>query len=433
MSASPHIIPHDFITASFHNHDHHQLATRVHRFRSNDTISWNRVKHSRSWSSSSHTRLFSTASKSPQTTPSQIVNSPASSAEANSNTSAFARYFNKYFTTETSPKDVSPPQHIKTTPKDNSTPQPIEEQLSELRSEIAQLSYLIKQTSSQQVETQNLARRAEARAYIIENKLLDIQHHVVRIPALETLALNLRQYLREYRPPAFVGDAFRRASERVNESGAASFLTSKYAAWTLLAGVVLFWQYRMAMYRRTSEEMANVAALTLQQDSLRATIQETLTTVANSPETLASLGVLFRSLVSEERTEKQLIDLIVRALSSEGVRDAAIALLGVCFENEYLRGQAGEFLKVAATETVLDENVQRSAGTGMQRALWGAMLPPWRVKGSGAVNKTGDVRDGEVEVDNGGTDIGEDGEELPPPAGGDSDAGGYGQQEDARR
>jgi len=240
-------------------------------------------------------------------------------------------------------------------------PQPsIESQLSQLRAEIANLSYLMKQSASQQLETQSLSRRAEARAYIIENKLMDIQSHVVKIPALENLATNLRQFMKTYS----VSDAFRS-------------MNTKYVVWVLLGSTVLFWQYRNHMYERTSEEVANVAALTLQQDSLRKTIQETLTTVANSPETLASLSALFQKLISEERTEQHLINLIVRALNSEGVRDAAIRLLDVCFRNPELMKQAGEFLKVAANATVLDEGVQRSAGVGIQQALKSAVLPWW--------------------------------------------------------
>ncbi|KAL3769388.1 hypothetical protein ACHAWU_008797 [Discostella pseudostelligera] len=240
-------------------------------------------------------------------------------------------------------------------------PQPsIESQLSQLRAEIANLSYLMKQSASQQLETQSLSRRAEARAYIIENKLMDIQSHVVKIPALENLATNLRQFMKTYS----VSDAFRS-------------MNTKYVVWVLLGSTVLFWQYRNHMYERTSEEVANVAALTLQQDSLRKTIQETLTTVANSPETLASLSALFQKLISEERTEQHLINLIVRALNSEGVRDAAIRLLDVCFRNPDLMKQAGEFLKVAANATVLDEGVQRSAGVGIQQALKSAVLPWW--------------------------------------------------------
>lgn len=255
-------------------------------------------------------------------------------------------------------------------------PKCIETEISELRSEIAQLSYLIKQSSSQQTETQAISRRAEARAYIIENKLMDIQRHVVKIPAvLEQLPNNLRQYLRD-KSPTYISDALR----RVNESRAASLLTNKYAVWAALGGAAMFWQYRQAMYRRTSEEVANVAALTLQQDSLRETIQETLAAVANSPETLASLSALFQKLIGEARTEQVLIDLIVRALNSPGVCDAAVYLLDLCFQNPDLQGRAGEFLKVAANATVLDEGVQQNAGVGMQRALTSMVVPAWATK-----------------------------------------------------
>lgn len=248
----------------------------------------------------------------------------------------------------------------------------IKAELAQLHSEIAQLSYLIKQTSSQQLETQVLSRRAEARAYIIENKLIDIQKYVVKIPALENVTQNLRQYLKDY-SPAYFSNVF----QKVNQSSAASYLINKYTIWLLCGGAVLIWQYRKTMYQQTSEEIANVASLTLQQDSLRETIQDTLTTVANSPETLASLSALFQGLIREERTERHLIDLLVRALKSEGVRDAAFYLLDLCFQDPALQVQAGEFLKAAAHATVLDEGVQKSTGVGIQQALKSAVLPRW--------------------------------------------------------
>ena len=69
--------------------------------------------------------------------------------------------------------------------------------------------------------------------------------------------------------------------------------------------------------------------------------------------------------------------MIVQAFYSEGVRDAAINLLDVCFQNPYLQTRAGDFLKVAANATVLDDQVQRSAGVGLQQALKSAVLPWW--------------------------------------------------------
>ncbi|KAK1741203.1 hypothetical protein QTG54_008455, partial [Skeletonema marinoi] len=235
----------------------------------------------------------------------------------------------------------------------------IEQQLSALQSEIAHLSYLIKQTSTQQLETASLSRRAEARAYIIEHKLMDIQSHVVKIPEMEHLTKSLRQYLEKY-SPSLLSDAFQRAAASSATVVGRDVLINKYTIWITLGSLLLFWQYRVTMYQRTSEEVADIAAMTLQQDTLRCQIQETLATVANSPSTLASLSLLFQQLISEERTQQHLIDLIVRALGSEGVRLAALSLLEVCFQNEELQVRAGEFLKVAAKVAVLDEGVQKS-------------------------------------------------------------------------
>ena len=99
-------------------------------------------------------------------------------------------------------------------------------------------------------------------------------------------------------------------------------------------------------------------------------------------------------MISEERTEQHLINLIVRALNSEGVRDAAIHLLEVCFQNGELRDQAGEFLKVAANATVLDESVQKNAGVGIQQALKSAVVPWWAKQYLG---HGGNVHDGKQE------------------------------------
>lgn len=358
--------------ASFHNSCNSYSAI-IPNLRSKSAVSFNGIivkkqyplsinKPTENVSTSLHKRLLSSTS-SKQSTSSQTGISKANAtklATGNSSNNNGSNASTKYFTTKTH--------------QDNPPTTCVDTELSQLRSEIANLSYLIKQTASHQVETQSLARRAEARAYIIENKLMDIQSHVVKIPALENLAQNLRQYLND-NSPSYINDAIR----KVNESGV-SFLTSKYTAWVLFGSIFVFWQYRLTMYQRTSEEVANVAAMTLKQDSLRETIQETLTTVANSPETLASLSVLFQKLISEERTEQHLINLIVRALNSEGVRDAAIYLLDVCFQNPDLQTRAGEFLKVAANATVLDEGVQKNAGVGIQQALKSAVLPGWAKK-----------------------------------------------------
>ena len=250
----------------------------------------------------------------------------------------------------------------------------LDQQLQALSSDLQKLTYLIQQSQSCTNETQTLARRAEARAYIIEQKLEDIQTHVIKIPAsLNKVGERVETKLRGYLP--------QRMQDRFQDSK--KLLSNKYILWGTVAAGVLFYQYRMRMYQRTSEEVANVAALTLQQDSLRKTIQETLTTVANSPETLQSLSLLFQRLIREEKTEQHLIDLIVRALNSEGVKLAAIRLLELCFQNEELQKRGGEFLKIAATNTVLDESMQKNAGLGLQKALKSVVTSnvPWGWKG----------------------------------------------------
>ena len=250
---------------------------------------------------------------------------------------------------------------------------PAESELERLRSEVAQLTYAIRRSSAQLVETQALARRAEARAHIIEDKLIAIQSHVIETPRLEGMADGLRRHIRDYTPPKPVSDAIK----RVNSSYGARLMWNKYTFWSAAAALALFSNYRLAMYKRTSEEVAEVASMTLREEKLRGTIQEMLTAVANSPETLSSLSTLFQALIKDEKTERQLIDLIVRALSSEGVRTAAIYLLDVAFQNPDLQRRAGAFLREAAELAVLDEGLQASAGVGIQKALKSAVVPPW--------------------------------------------------------
>jgi hypothetical protein len=275
-------------------------------------------------------------------------------------------------------------RHINnSTPTDHPSIESLQQQITSLQETVHKLTYLIQQSHSSINQTQSLARRAEARTYLIEHKLRDIQSHIVQIPtslkSLETMSHavgeRIETKLRGYLP--------QRMKDTLQDSK--KLLTNKYTVWSVVAASMLFYQYKTKMYQRTSEEVANVAAMTLRQDSLRGTIQETLTTVSASPETLQSLSLLFQRLIREENTEQHLIDLIVRALNSEGVRLAALRLLELCFENEELQRSAGEFLKVAASNAVLDESVQRNAGVGIQKALKNVVTlnVPWGWKSKG--------------------------------------------------
>lgn len=70
--------------------------------------------------------------------------------------------------------------------------QKLQDQLTNLQSTLQSLTYQIHQSQSATLQTQALARRSEARAYIIEQKLMDIQSHIVQIPpslkAVENIA-----------------------------------------------------------------------------------------------------------------------------------------------------------------------------------------------------------------------------------------------------
>jgi hypothetical protein len=65
---------------------------------------------------------------------------------------------------------------------------------------------------------------------------------------------------------------------------------------------------------------------------------------------------------------------------------AALQLLNLCFQNDALQRQGGEFLKVAASSAVLDETVQKNVGVGIQQALKNVVtlnVLPWGRKSGG--------------------------------------------------
>ena len=143
----------------------------------------------------------------------------------------------------------------------------LEQQLSTLQADLQKLTYLIHQSQSSTNSTQELARRAEARAYIIEQKLEDIQSHVVKIPAGIKAMENMAQNVGERVESRLRNILPQRMKDTFDDSKA--LLANKYTFWGLAVSGLLFYQYRTRMDQRTSEEVAEFAALTLQQDSLR--------------------------------------------------------------------------------------------------------------------------------------------------------------------
>ena len=164
----------------------------------------------------------------------------------------------------------------------------LEQQLSTLQADLQKLTYLIHQSQSSTNSTQELARRAEARAYIIEQKLEDIQSHVVKIPAGIKAMENMAQNVGERVESRLRNILPQRMKDTFDDSKA--LLANKYTFWGLAVSGLLFYQYRTRMYQRTSEEVAEVAALTLQQDSLR---QVRLSTTPHMKNLMRNLSIFF--------------------------------------------------------------------------------------------------------------------------------------------
>jgi predicted NACHT family NTPase len=143
--------------------------------------------------------------------------------------------------------------------------------------------------------------------------------------------------------------------------------------------------------------VADLARRTLEQDALRLSIQETLATVANSPSTLQTLNDLFQKLITHERTEEDLINLLVHAVNTPQVQKALLGLLEVVLQDPNVQKLSFEFLlkgldiesvkkmldaqtQELVRTTVHDDSVQQAAAVGIQRSLWYAITPRvlWR-------------------------------------------------------
>ena len=90
---------------------------------------------------------------------------------------------------------------------------------------------------------------------------------MVKIPAGIKAMENMAHNVGERVESKLRGVLPQRMKDTFDDSKA--LLVNKYTLWGLAFSGLLFYQYRTRMYQRTSEEVAEVAALTLQQDSLR--------------------------------------------------------------------------------------------------------------------------------------------------------------------
>lgn len=267
-----------------------------------------------------------------------------------------------------------------------------------LKQELKTLQQLMREHQSQSYHVESLTRAVSEQSTRLEQRLETIETHVSKISGVEQLLTNLRDLMQN-------NPAFRVVMDNLETivSRSTPFVRQyKYALLALLASIAIAWRYRASIfYQRTSEEVADLARRTLEQDSLKQSIQDTLHTVANNPSTLTTLNDLVQELITHERTQQELVNLVVHAVNTPEVQKALLELLEVVFKDPYLQQLTGEFLlrgldipDVKAMldaqtadlvrETVRDDSVQKATAVGVQRALWYSITPPflWRFLGS---------------------------------------------------
>mmetsp|Transcript_20446 Transcript_20446/g.30988 ORF Transcript_20446/g.30988 Transcript_20446/m.30988 type:complete len:388 (+) Transcript_20446:127-1290(+) len=254
-------------------------------------------------------------------------------------------------------------------------------ELEKLQAEIKALQELSKVHQSMLSEFRS---SSEQQTKTIFDLLEQMKEHIVKISTVERISMASRDYFQQNETLTQIVKSMQNRSW--------NFLTNKYVLGGVAAVILVGWSYRSTMRARASEEVAGIAALTLQQSELRETIQETLHTVANSPETLNTLNELLLKLIQSPQTVKALVDLVVHALQTPDVRSAVMQLLEEIFRDKHLQQLTGDFLlnglnyhkdflesqtQDLVRQTVLDQSVQRATGMGVQRSLWYAMVPPF--------------------------------------------------------
>merc|ERR1711974_188712 len=116
--------------------------------------------------------------------------------------------------------------------------------------------------------------------------------------------------------------------------------------------------------------------------------------VAHDPKTLSALVLLLQKLIEDPVSQKNLLRLLRDLFAAESTRTALLDLLVWVFKDEDLARLTGQFLlkgladeearrmldaQVAAlvSKTVLDDEVQKSTGIGINKALRHSFLPSW--------------------------------------------------------
>jgi len=170
---------------------------------------------------------------------------------------------------------------------------------------------------------------------------------------------------------------------------------SVFTRWTVGVGlglVVVGFIAKDRIYKQVGKEAAEMATHALEQQRLIERAVAAVNAVAKDPDTLASLVALLEQLLRDPSTRKALIELLVWAFQQKEVISNLVSLLQYVFSDPSLRAATGEFLMKSLDDpeakemlhaqtaalvqaTVLDEAVQRDAGTGLSAAGLCAVTP----------------------------------------------------------
>ena len=231
-------------------------------------------------------------------------------------------------------------------------------------------------------------QQVESRSNKMEQRIDKLNQEVIKTSALERVSAAAREYVEH-------NDTIKNVLNQVNKQASQHpRFINKYALAGLFVALILLWRYWASIQQRTSKEVADIASKTLEQETLRQSIRETLDALASSPETLQILTELLQALIQDPSTQQQLVRLIVYAVGTEQVQNALLELLQNVFQDAHLQELSGVFLlkgldvehvkKMLQEQTqdlvrvtVSDESVQRATGKGIKRSLWYAMKPPF--------------------------------------------------------
>jgi hypothetical protein len=258
-----------------------------------------------------------------------------------------------------------------------------EQEIMALRDEVRSLHMLLAQQNQQY---QILVQQIQSQSATMEKTVEDIHVKVALMASpLERLSTVASVFV--HNSEALL--AFVHRFERYSRGW-----VNKYSMGGTIGLILIIWSYRSTMYDRTSEEVAEIASRTLQQESLQRTIQETLDMIANSPETLQTLNNLLQNVLRDPLTLQQLITLVRNALEIPEIQQSLLSLLESILADPALQQQAAEFfLKGLETEyakqmielqtqslvrhVVLDESVQRATALGVKQSFWYSVLPTY--------------------------------------------------------